>query len=150
MNFKLVSDDYKRVNINMDLINIYTGRYKPGTPYDLSITRRQAKKSDPMRKFYFGAVLPPLMKELGYEIHETLFFHQQLKVRHFEYHPKFLNDEGKPTIKQDGRGIWRNVPAVFSNESTLDVSDKKVFVDFVVKAAAHYGLYIDDPKGNGE
>lgn len=147
MDFRVLSDEHRRLNLDMEKINAYTSRYKPDTWYDVSITRKQAKKSDPMRRYYFAAVLPPLMKELGYQTSETPFFHQQLKIRHFEHHPEFLDSEGKPMITQDERGIWRNVPAVFSNGSTLDVSVKKEFVDFVVMVAAHYGLYIDDPGG---
>lgn len=145
MDFKLVSDDRRKIRINMELVDTYTGRYKPGTSYDVSVTRRQAKVSDPMRKYYFAAVVPPLMEELGYNQYETLFFHQQLKIRYFEYHPDFLGDDGEPTIKQDGRGIWRNVPSVFGKDSKMDVSVKKAFVDEVVRWASFYGIYIEDP-----
>lgn len=145
MDFKLVSDDSKRIQINMDLVNIYTGRYKAGTPYDVSVTRRQAKKSDPMRRFYFATVLPPFMEELGYDISESKFFHQQLKIRYFERHPLFLDENGKTIIKKDKRGMWQNVPKVFRKESMLDVSVKKQFVDWVRQKAAEYGIYTEDP-----
>ena len=147
MDFKLVSDDSKRIYINMDLVNIYTGRHKAGTPYDVSVTRRQKKKSDPMRRFYFAAVLPVFMEELGYDISESKFFHQQLKIRHFENHPLFLDETGKTIIKRDKRGMWHNVPKVFRKESTLNVSVKKRFVDWVIQKAAEHGLYIEDPGG---
>ena len=136
MDFKLVSDDSKRVHINMELINIYTGRYKAGTPFDFSCTRRQKKKSDPLRRYYFAAVLPPFMKDLGYEKDEDILFHHQLKVTYFK---------GTHNIYQDERGMWRNVPSVFSNESDLDISIKKGFTDWVIRKAAHYDVYIPDP-----
>lgn len=145
MDFKLVSNDARRVHINIDLINIYTSRYLPGTSYDLSITRRQARKSDPMRKYYFGFVLPPLMLKVGYSVDETREFHKQLKIRHFIDHPDFLDAEGKTIIKQDEWGIWQNVPHVFRDESTLVISVKKVFVDRVRQIAAEEGVYTPDP-----
>ncbi len=145
MDFKLVSNDEKKVHINMELINIYTGRYKAGTSYDLSFTRRQATSSSPMRRYYFTAVLPPLRIELGYEEYEGLLLHQQLKIHHFKNHPLFLDDNGESIIKQDKRGIWRNVPQVFRKKSDLPISIKKEFVDAVIRIAASHGLYIEDP-----
>ena len=147
MDFKLVSDDKREIFINMNLINAYTGRYKAGTSYDLSVTRRQKKVSDPMRKYYFAAVLPPLVKELEYEQDESLLVHHQLKIRYFQNHPDFIDKDGNPIIVQDERGIWRNVPSVFSNKSKLPISDKKAFVDWIVRIAAQYGVYIEDPGG---
>lgn len=145
MKFKLVSSDARKVSINMELINIYTSRYLPGTSFDLEITRRQAKKSTPMRKYYFGFVLPPLMLKVGYSVDETKEFHKQLKIRHFIDHPDFLDAEGKAIIKQDEWGIWQNVPHVFRDESTLNISVKKIFVDGVRKIAANEGVYTPDP-----
>lgn len=147
MDFKLVSDDHRKIHLNMDLINIYTGRYKPGTPFDFSCTRRQATDSDPMRRYYFAEIMPKLTNKLGYERDETLFFHQQLKIRHFRNHPKFLDEDGKTIIKQDEWGIWQNVPKVFSKGSTLPISTKQKFVKWVVREAAREGVYIEDPGG---
>ena len=148
MDFKLVSGDDRKIFINMNLVDIYTGRYKAGTSYDVSVTRRQKKVSDPMRRYYFAAVLPPLLKELFYEKDEGLLVHHQLKIRYFERHPDYLDENGDPIIKQDERGIWRNVPSVFSNKSKLDISAKKEFVDWVIRIAAAYGVYIEDPGGD--
>ncbi len=145
MDFKLVSNDNREIFINMNIVNAYTGRYKAGTSYDVSVTRRQARKSDPMRKYYFGFVLPPLMLKVGYSVDETKEFHKQLKIRHFIHHPDFLDAEGKPTIKQDEWGIWQNVPHVFRDESTLVISVKKIFVDGVRQIAAEEGVYTPDP-----
>jgi len=137
MKFQTVSTDKRELKIDWEKVNIYASRYKPGTPFDVEIVRRQKKKSDPMRKFYFGAVLPPFMKELGYEPDDELQFHMMLKITYFK---------GTHDIHQDERGIWKNIPSVFSNESELDVPVKKEFVEWVIRKAAHYGVYIDDPE----
>ncbi len=140
MDFKLVSNDDRKVSINMDLINAYTSRYIPGTSFDFEIVRRQKTVSNPMRKYYFAEIMPKFTRRLGYETDETLFFHHQLKVRYFGNDPKY-------EIYQDERGIWRNVPSVFSNDSELVISVKKQFVDWVVRKAAEHGVYIEDPGG---
>ena len=145
MKFKAISNNHRELNLNTDLINIYVSRWKPETWFNVEITRKQAKKSDPMRRFYFAAVLPPFLKELGYEQDEGLFFHQQLKIRFFEKQPEFLDKNGDSIIKQDKFGLWENVPSVFGNDSDMDVSVKKEFTDWVVRKAAHYGVYIEEP-----
>ena len=136
MKFRAMSDNQRKLNLNWDLIFIYVSRWKPETWFDIEIVRKQAKKSDPMRKYYFGAVLPPFMDHLGYERDEDLLFHHLLKVTYF----KRTHD-----VYQDKKGMWRNVPSVFSNESDLGVSIKKEFVDWVVRKAAQEGCYIEDP-----
>lgn len=135
MKFKLVSDKNRKVNINMDRINIYTSRWKPGTPIDFSITRKVQTTSDPMRKYYFVAVTKPFMEKLGYEPHEETLFHTQLKITYFQ-------------VKPDERGIYRNVPSVFGKDSDIPVPEKKKFVDWVVRRAADHGVYIEDPEGS--
>ena len=52
----------------------------------------------------------------------------------------------KKQIKPDKKGIYRNVPSVFSNESEIRVPQKKSFVDWVIRTAAKEGVYIEDPK----
>jgi len=116
----------------MDVVDIYTSRWKPGTPFDFEIIRRVARKSDPMRKYYFGVVIKEYMKHLGYEPHEEELFHRQLKIIYFQ-------------IKPDEKGIYREVPSVFSNESDIEVPKKKEFVDWVIRCAARDGAYIPDP-----
>jgi len=116
----------------MDVINIYTSKWKPGTPFDFELTRRVARKSDPLRKYYFAVVIKEYMNHLGYEPDEEELFHRQLKITYFQ-------------IKPDEKGIYRNVPSVFSNESELPVPDKTAFVDWVVRCAARDGVYIPDP-----
>ena len=136
MKIKAVTNDKCQLDLNWNKINTYLSRWKPGTPIDVEIVRRQKKKSDPMRKYYFAAVLPPFMKELGYEADEEILFHHQLKVTYFE------STHG---VHQDERGMWRNVPSVFGNDSGMDISLKKAFVDWVIRKAAHYNVYIEDP-----
>ena len=132
MKTKLVSDDKRQVRIHLEHIQAYCSRWKPGTVFDFEIVRRQPRKSDPMRKYYFAAVLPPFANELGYEVDEQELLHRQLKIVYFKVSP-------------DDRGIYRNVPSVFSDSSDLPVDKKKEFVDWVVRKAATYGVYIEDP-----
>ena len=132
MKFKALSNDQRKLDVNWDNVNTYVSRWKPHTPFIVEITRRQAKKSDPMRKYYFAVVIKEFMKHLGYEPDEEMLFHRQLKIVYFQ-------------IEADAKGIFRNVPSVFSNESDLNVSVKKEFVDWVVRKAAHEGVYIPDP-----
>jgi len=133
MKFKAVSNDNRKLNLNWDRINIYVSRYKPHTPFDVEIVRRVSRRSDPLRKYYFGAVLPEFMRHLGYEPEEEMIFHRQLKIVYFK-------------IKPDEKGIYRGVPSVFSNESDLPVPEKKAFVDWAIRKAAQEGIYIDDPR----
>ncbi len=72
MRFKAQTDNNRKLDIQWDLINIYLSRWKPETWFDIDITRHQAKKSDPMRKYYFTAVVPTFAKPLGYEPDEHL------------------------------------------------------------------------------
>lgn len=132
MKFKLVSTNDRKLNINLDKINLYVSRYKPNTKFDFEITRRVSRRSDPMRKYYFSTVVRIFMDHLGYEPHELEIFHRQLKITFFQ-------------IKPDNKGIYRNVPSVFSNESNIAVPDKKRFVDWVIRTAAKEGVYIPDP-----
>lgn len=138
MKFKAKTNDNRRLDLNWASINALTERSKPDTWYDVEITRKQKKKSDPLRRYYFAVVLPGFMEELGYEKDEELLFHFQLKVTYFQNEP---NHE----IYQDERGMWRNVPSVFGNKSDIDVSVKKEFVDWCIRKAAHYGVYTPDP-----
>ena len=132
MKFKAMSDEQRKLKVNWEHINLYVSRYKPDTPFDVEVVRRQAKKSDPLRMYYFAVVIKEFMKHLGYEPDEEMLFHRQLKIVYFQ-------------IKADDKGMFRNVPSVFSNESDLDVSIKKEFVDWVIRKAAHEGVYIPDP-----
>lgn len=134
MKFKLVSDRNRKIHLNLDHINIYTSRWKPGTPFDFEIKRKVLKKSDPLRKYYFACVIKIYMEHLGYEPHEEMLFHRQLKIVYFQ-------------IKPDAKGMYRNIPSVFGNDSEIPVPDKKKFVDWVIRCAARDGVYIPDPEG---
>lgn len=118
----------------MDAINTYVARYKANTPFEFEIVRRQSKRSDPMRKWYFGVALPELLKQLGYERHEDELVHRHLKITYFR-------------VKPDKHGVHResDIPSVFSNESDLKISQKKEFLDWFMRLAAQYGVYIPDP-----
>ena len=117
----------------MDLIDSYLQGFKPDTWFDIEIKRKTKKKSDPLRSYYFSAVLPIYMEHLGYEPQEQELFHDQLKKVYFQVQP-------------DKKGIYRNVPHVFSNsESELDVPEKVKFVEWVKRCGAKDGVYIEDP-----
>ncbi len=133
MKFKAIKSDGK-LQINWDRINTYLSNFKDGTPFEIEIVKRQKTRSSPLRAYYFAAVLPPFMEHLGYDRDETMNFHRQLKIIYFQ-------------VKPDKRGIYRNkdIPSVFGDESTLGVSDKKAFLDWVIRKAAEAGVYIDDP-----
>jgi hypothetical protein len=134
MKFRIKSDKNRRVQFPVDKINIYTSRWLPDTWFDVEIKRKVKKRSDPLRKYYFAAVLAPFAKELGYERDEHLLLHRQLKITYWQ-------------VKPDERGIYRNkdVPSVFSDKSDIDVPVKKEFVDWVIRKAAHYGVIVEDP-----
>ena len=132
MKFKATSDKERRLQINWKVVEIYVSRYKPNTVFDIEITRRQKLISSPMRKYYFSAVLPPYMEELGYDRDEDELFHRQLKITFFR-------------IKKDKKGIYRGVPSVFGNKSKIPISEKKKFIEWVIRKAAEDGCYISDP-----
>ena len=133
MKFKAIKSGGK-LSINWDRIDVYLSNFKDGTAVVVEIVRRQKTRSDPMRKYYWGAVLPTFMSALGYEKDEDDLVHRQLKITYFR-------------VKPDKRGIYRNkdIPSVFGDESTLGVSEKKAFLDWVIRKAAEAGVYIDDP-----
>ena len=135
MKFRAVLDDNRKLPLNWESINQYLSKWKPGTPVEVEIVRRVPRRSDPLRKYYFAAVLPPFMEHLGYEPEEELIFHRQLKIVYFK-------------IKPDKKGIYRKVPHVFSNDSDIPVPEKKKFVDWSIRKASQEGCYIEDPNEN--
>ena len=135
MKFKAKINEKQQLDINWDLVNTYLSRWKIGTVLDVEIVRRQKTKSDPMRKMYFAAILPEFAKGLGYDPDEYLLFHRQLKIVYFQVEP-------------DKKGIYRNkdIPHVFHNDSTLPISEKTKFIDWVLRKAAIEGIYIETKK----
>lgn len=123
-----------KLNINWDHIAAYASRWKDGTVFDIEIIRQQKTVSSPMRKYYFSAVLPPFMEHLGYEPEEQELFHRQLKIVYFRIEP-------------DKKGIYRNVPSVFGNESEMPISEKTKFLEWVIRKAAQEGVYIEASDG---
>ena len=134
MKIQAITNKQRKLDLNWDVIDTYLSRWKPGTPIDIEFVRRQSKKSHPLRKFYFAAVLPPFMQHLGYDPDEEVLFHRQLKIVYFR-------------IKPDKRGIYRNkdIPSVFGDDSNLAVPIKRQFVDWVMRKAAMEGVYIESP-----
>lgn len=132
MKFKTISNDQRELDINWLHINQYVAKWKPGTAFEVEIVRRTPRKSDPLRKYHFGVVLPIFMEHLGYEPHEDELFHRQLKIVYFR-------------TKTDKKGIHRNVPSVFGERSEIPVPEKIKFVEWVKRQAAKEGCYIPDP-----
>lgn len=132
MKFKALSNDKRKLDLNWDSINAYTHKWVPNTEFEVEIAKRQPRKSDPLRKYYYGGVLPTLMEHLGYEREETEIFHWHLKIVFFQIAP-------------DERGIPRNVPHLFSNGSDVPVDQKAKYVDWVIRKAAENGCYIESP-----
>jgi len=147
MKFKATIDAKRHIEINWDLVNTYLSRWKPGTVLDVEIVRRQSTKSDPMRKLYYGHILPPFARGLGYDPDEYLDFHKQLKIVYFGNQTDLLKEYGLNPVYKDKKGVWRNVPHVFHNDSTLPISEKTRFVEWVLRKAAMEGIYIETKKG---
>ena len=133
MKFQARTNSKREIEIQWDRVNAYLSKWPPETVLDVEIVKRVPRKSDPLRKYYFGGVIKPFMEYLGYEPDELELFHRQLKITYFQ-------------IKPDNKGIYRNVPSVFSNESEIHVPTKKKFVDWVIRTAAKEGVYISDPE----
>jgi len=135
MKFRARTNEKRQLEINWERVNVYLSKWKPLTLLDIEIVRHHKLISDPLRAYYFAAVIKPFMEHLGYDPDELELFHRQLKITYFQIEP-------------DGKGIYRNVPSVFSNESQVGVPDKKRFVDWVIRKAAMDGVYIQDPGGD--
>ena len=121
MKSKLVSDSNRKVSINMGAINAYTARYKAGTAFDWSLTRRQVS-SDPQRGYYYGTVLPCFLKAYWYEPEDSYIVHRHAKIIFFHVQP-------------DERGIHRekDIPSIFSKKPTVTPEQRKEFIDWVIR-----------------
>ena len=130
MDFKIHSKN-RKLNLNTEAINTYVSRWKDCW-FDVSITRKQKKKSDPLRKYYFAAVAKPYGEHLGYDADEIELLHRQLKIVFYQVQP-------------DTKGVHRNkdIPSVFGNDSEIPISEKVKFVEWVTRAAAKDGCYIE-------
>ena len=145
MKFKAVTNDRRQIELNWDAINVYLSRYKPGTPIDVEITRKVKRKSDPMRKYYFAVVLPLYGEHAGYDPEEYLDLHKMAKARFYEAQPKKLEELGLPAVYKDKKGIYRNIPHVFADESLLPVSEKSRYIEWFARKASMEGVYIPSP-----
>jgi hypothetical protein len=133
MKFTLLSDDNRKLSFNMEKINLYVSRWKPHTPFEIEIVKRQPRVSVPMRNHYFGVFLPPVLDKIGYERNEAELFHKQMKIDYFN-------------VKPDKFGVYRDkdIPSVFSDTSDLEVPQKKKFVDWLERELARAGVYTED------
>lgn len=146
MNFTILSDDKRRIPLNMEQINAYASRWKPHTSFEIEIVRRTPKVSSAMRGYYFAEVVPKLGEYLGYDVDEILLLHRQLKITYFQHKATLLERLKLPPMTEDKHGIWRNVPSVFGNDSEIGIPEKVTFLDWVIRVAAKEGCYIENPK----
>ena len=139
MKAKLVSDSARQVHINMDAINIYTSRWKPGTPFSFELVRHVKRVSDPQRKWYWSTVLPCFLDAYFYERDEAEIVHRHLKILFFSVQP-------------DCHGIYRDkdIPSIFSNSPTVSPEERKRFIDAVIRKCAQSPdnpIMVPDPNG---
>jgi hypothetical protein len=133
MKLKAISDDNRKISIDMGIVNAHTARWKPGTWFDITITRRKKLgPTDPQRGYYYAAVLPALLRGCGYDPDEALAVHRQLKIIFFHVMP-------------DKRGIYRDkdIPSVFSKKSDIGQEKRQAFIDWVLRKAAEYGEQVE-------
>jgi len=125
MKARLVSDENRRVHLNMDAINAYTAKWKPGSPFDFELTRKVKRVSDPARKYYYGVVLPCFLDAYYYERDEGDMIHRFLKIKYFSVQP-------------DSHGVVRekDIPSVFSNDPTVPPDQRNAFTAWVIRKAA--------------
>ncbi len=133
MDVTLTTTEKRTLPLDMERVNAYVSKWKPYTAIEISITKRQPRKSKALQGYYFAGVLPKICEAVGYEPEDEEEVHRSLKIKYFK-------------IKEDGRGICQSIPHVFANESDLAVPDKVKFVEWVIRKAAEYGVYIEDPK----
>lgn len=147
MKFKALSNSKRSIQqtLNWIAINAYTSKWKSDTWFDIEIKRKTAKKSDPQRAYYFGVVNKIYAHELGYEIHEYYQFHCWLKHRYFSYYFQHVKPDKTKVPYIDDKGIIRNIPDLFADDSEFDVKFKADFIDWVVRrASVEDNIYIPD------
>lgn len=132
MKFKTITDKNRMIHLNMEAINAYCARWKPGTSIDISITRKKKTVSDPLRRYYWSIVLPIFLEAFGYNPDENELLHFFLKCKFFG-------------IESDEHGIYRNVPSVFGNNSKEPIEVKQKFIAWLKRKSAEQGYYIPDP-----
>ena len=99
--------------------------------YLLTIEKKKKPVSDPQRAYYYGVVLKTLMNYLGYDPEDTEQFHTHLKAMYFR-------------IKPDSRGIYKDIPKIFSKSKDAKSEEAKPFIDWVVRLAAIEGVIIPE------
>jgi len=138
MKFRGRTTKKRELETDWDVINTYLSRFKSGTLLEIDIKKLEKTNSDPMRAYYYSQILPPFLEATGYERYENEIVHHNLKGIYFENHK---NPEWR-TYKDD-RGIWRNVPHVFSKKSPIPIDIKKDFIGFVERIGVSYGAEYD-------
>ena len=100
-------------------------------PYEMIIRKKKgATISDPMRRYYWAVVAPPIAEASG---HSKEVIHESLKLKILGY----VDERTGLTI----------VPSVWSDDSPLEIEEKRAFVDEVRRwAFDFFNLVIPDPQ----
>lgn len=101
MRFRARVNSKKKLDTNWEIIDLYLAKFKPDTLLEIEIKKFERRNSDPMRRFYYSQILPPLLKATGYETYEGEIVHHTLKGLYFENHK-----EEKWRTYKDERGLW--------------------------------------------
>lgn len=127
----MVNNQGRMVLLDHALFQENMKSFKKGEVFYLIVERhRKQTVSDPMRRYYWAVVATMIAEETG---HSKEAIHEALKLKILGY--------------TDERTGLKMVPSVFSDESQLDVSEKKAFVEEVRRWAADFlNLWIPDPE----
>jgi len=134
MKFKIKSDNNRKINLNMAAINTYVGRYKAETEFEVEVVRRKVTVSSPMRRYFFGVVMPIFLEAYGYDPDESLILHERLKIVFF----------GVPV---DNHGVYRkkDIPSIFGDDSDVPIEKKQQYIEWIVRKSSAEGYYTPDP-----
>lgn len=121
-----------KLEFRRDLLKQWVDTHKDGTYFWVEVRKKVKRTSPPMRGYYFGVALPKLMEHVGYEPEQKLQVHTYVKALYFNATP-------------DKRGIYTDLPSVWSNNPDIDVPQQKKFIDWFVRLAAQQGCVIPDP-----
>jgi hypothetical protein len=117
--------------INRTLYDRVVDSLKEGKVYVLKIEpQKKETVSDPMRRYYWSVVVAMIAEETG---HSKDMIHEALKIKILSY----VDERTGLTI----------VPSVFSDNSKMDIQEKKAFIDEVKRWAFDFlNISIPDPQ----
>ena len=117
--------------LNKTLLERITLSLPEGKRLDMIIEPSKKETiSDPMRRYYWTVVVAMIAEDTG---HSKDMVHESMKIKILSY----VDEKTGLTI----------VPSVFSNESTMEIAEKKAFVDEVRRWAFDFrDISIPDPQ----